>query len=106
MIGIKPLFSGRSLGEGETASFDVVLAAPDGKTLAAKGLRYELLKVEQRYQWYRRDGRWEYEPIKLDPARMPTAASMLLPTSPGALRCRCNGAAIGWRFRPAIRMAR
>ena len=34
MIGVKPLFSGRSLGEGETASFDVALVAPDGKTLA------------------------------------------------------------------------
>ena len=50
MIGVKPLFSGRSLGEGETATFDVVLVAPDGKTLAAQGLRYELLKIESRYQ--------------------------------------------------------
>jgi uncharacterized protein YfaS (alpha-2-macroglobulin family) len=65
MIGVKPLFSGRSLGEGETATFDVVMAAPDGSTVAANGLRYELLKIEQRYQWYRRDGRWDYEPIKL-----------------------------------------
>jgi uncharacterized protein YfaS (alpha-2-macroglobulin family) len=65
MIGVKPLFSGRSLGDGDNATFDVVLAAPDGGTLAARGLRYELLKVEQRYQWYRRDGRWDYEPIKL-----------------------------------------
>ncbi len=64
MIGVKPLFSGRSLGEGETASFDVALVAPDGKMLAAQGLRFELLKVETRYQWYRRDGRWDYEPIK------------------------------------------
>ena len=64
MIGVKPLFSGRSLGEGETASFDVALVAPDGQTLTASGLRYELLKIDSRYQWYRRDGRWEYEPIK------------------------------------------
>jgi uncharacterized protein YfaS (alpha-2-macroglobulin family) len=63
MIGVRPMFSGRSLGEGETAGFDVVLAAPDGRTLAGN-LRYELLKVEQRYQWYRRDGHWGYEPIK------------------------------------------
>src|SRR5262249_45260421 len=56
MIGIKPLFSGRSLGEGESATFDVVFAAPDGASLARKGLRYELLKVETKYQWYRRDG--------------------------------------------------
>ena len=65
MIGVKPLFSGRSLGEGETATFDVVLATPDGKTLPRQGLRYEVLKIESRYQWYRRDGSWGYEPIKL-----------------------------------------
>ena len=65
MIGVKPLFSGRSLGEGETASFDVAMFAPDSKMLAARGLRYELLKIEQRYQYYRRDGRWDYEPIKI-----------------------------------------
>ena len=36
MIGVKPLFSGKSLGEGENAGFDVVVAAPDGKQLAAQ----------------------------------------------------------------------
>ncbi|MET0472067.1 MAG: alpha-2-macroglobulin, partial [Xanthobacteraceae bacterium] len=64
MIGIKPLFSGRSLGEGESATFDVVLASPDGTSLAGNGLRYELLKVETKYQWYRRDGAWDFEPTK------------------------------------------
>ena len=64
MIGIKPLFSGRSLGEGENATFDVVLASPDGTSLAGNGLRYELLKVETKYQWYRRDGAWDFEPTK------------------------------------------
>ena len=64
MIGIKPLFSGRSLGEGENAAFDVVFASPEGTSLASNGLRYELLKVETKYQWYRRDGAWEFEPVK------------------------------------------
>jgi uncharacterized protein YfaS (alpha-2-macroglobulin family) len=64
MIGVKPLFSGKSLGDGESAGFDVIVASPDGKQLAASGLRYELLKIERRYQYYRRDGRWEYEPVK------------------------------------------
>src|SRR5213075_3219358 len=64
MIGVKPLFSGKSLGESENAGFDVIVAAPDGRPLAASGLRYELLKIERRYQYYRRDGRWEYEPVK------------------------------------------
>lgn len=64
MIGVKPLFSGRSLGEGDTAQFDVIVAAPDGKLLARRALRYELLKLETRYQWYRQDGAWRFEPIK------------------------------------------
>lgn len=64
MIGVKPLFSGQSLGENDNASFDVVFAQPDGKALARTGLRYELLKVESRYQWYRQGGSWNYEPVK------------------------------------------
>ena len=64
MIGVKPLFSGRSLGEGENAAFEVVVAAPDGTSVARRGLRYELLKVETRYQYYRRDGSWQFEPVK------------------------------------------
>ena len=66
MIGVKPLFSGRSLGEGETATFDVDRSRrPTARRWRARGLRYELLKIESRYQWYRRDGSWGYEPIKL-----------------------------------------
>ncbi len=64
MIGVKPAFSGRSLGDGANADFDVVMAAPDGKTLAQSGLRYDLLRVETSYQWYRQSGQWQYEPVK------------------------------------------
>ena len=64
MIGVKPAFSGRSLADGANADFDVVMVAPDGKTLAQSGLRYELLRVETSYQWYRQNGQWEYEPVK------------------------------------------
>jgi alpha-2-macroglobulin len=65
MIGVKPLFSGRSLGEGQNATFDVVVASPEGAALPRTGLHYELLRVETRYQWYRRDSSWNFEPIKL-----------------------------------------
>ena len=37
MIGVRPLFSGRSLDEGATANFDVVFVAPDGKPLRRAG---------------------------------------------------------------------
>jgi uncharacterized protein YfaS (alpha-2-macroglobulin family) len=64
MIGVKPAFSSRSLADGANADFDVVMVAPDGSKLAKKDLRYELLKVETRYQWYKQNGQWQFEPVK------------------------------------------
>ncbi len=64
MIGVKPLFSDKNVAEGDPANFDVVYVAPDGKSLARSGLRYELLKMESRYQWYRQGSSWDYEPVK------------------------------------------
>lgn len=64
MIGVKPLFNDKSVAEGDPASFDVVFVSPDGKAQAVSGVRYELLKVESRYQWYRQGSSWNYEPIK------------------------------------------
>ncbi len=64
MIGVKPLFGDKNVAEGDKASFDVAFIAPDGASLARDGLRYELLKLESRYQWYRQNSSWEYEPVK------------------------------------------
>ena len=64
MIGVKPLFSGRSLADGANAAFDVIMVAPDGGAAAQRGLHYELLRIETHYQFYKRDGSWNYEPVK------------------------------------------
>src|ERR1700716_3231506 len=64
MIGVKPLFGDKNVAEGDKADFDVVFVGPDGKPLTRDGLRYELLKIESRYQWYRQSSSWEYEPVK------------------------------------------
>jgi len=64
MIGVKPLFGDRNVAEGDKAGFDVVFVALDGQPLARDGLRYELLKIESHYQWYRQNSSWEYEPVK------------------------------------------
>ncbi|MBI3700498.1 MAG: alpha-2-macroglobulin family protein [Afipia sp.] len=64
MIGVKPLFADKNVAEGDPANFDVVFVSPDGKSLARSGLRYELMKIESRYQWYRQGSSWDYEPVK------------------------------------------
>jgi len=64
MIGVKPLFSGRSLADGANATFDVVMVAPDGAATTQRGLHYELLRIDTHYQFYKRDGSWNYEPVK------------------------------------------
>jgi alpha-2-macroglobulin len=64
MIGVKPLFQGRSLADGASANFDVILAAPDGTAAAQSGLHYQLLRIDTHYQYYQRDGNWNFEPVK------------------------------------------
>ncbi|HEY8277955.1 MAG TPA: alpha-2-macroglobulin [Methyloceanibacter sp.] len=64
MIGVKPLFAGSALGENDVAKFDVVMVAQDGKAMT-KSLHWQLLRVDSKYQWYRQDGYWQYEPVKV-----------------------------------------
>jgi alpha-2-macroglobulin len=64
MIGVKPLFGDKNVAEGDKAAFDVAFVSPEGKSLARDGLRYELLKIESRYQWYRQNASWDFEPVK------------------------------------------
>ncbi len=73
MIGVKPLFGDKSVAEGDKAEFRRRLVAPDGKPLARDGLRYELLKIESRYQWYRQNSSWEYRAGQIDQAASPMA---------------------------------
>jgi uncharacterized protein YfaS (alpha-2-macroglobulin family) len=65
MIGVKPLFTGKSLSNSDAASFDVVMVAPDGKAMAKTGLHWQLLRIDSKYQWYRSAGYWQYEPVKV-----------------------------------------
>jgi uncharacterized protein YfaS (alpha-2-macroglobulin family) len=64
MIGVKPLFSGKSLADGASANFDVVVVGPEGTAVAQRGLHYELLRIDTHYQYYKRDGSWNFEPVK------------------------------------------
>lgn len=59
-IGIKPLFAETGLGEGEKASFETVLIDEANKQIAGK-LEWQLLRLDTSWQWYSRDGSWNYE---------------------------------------------
>ncbi len=62
-VGIKPLFTSNQSREGEPARFEAIVLGPDGKAVEAKGLKWELMRLDQRWQWYSRDGSWNYEPV-------------------------------------------
>ncbi len=61
-IGIKPLFANDQIGNGELAAFNAILVTPEGKAQTA-ALKWELLRLEQRWQWYSRDGHTNYEAV-------------------------------------------
>ncbi|MDX2259465.1 MAG: alpha-2-macroglobulin family protein, partial [Hyphomicrobiaceae bacterium] len=54
-----------AIGEGETAELAVMMLGADGKPMAQKGLAYALKRLDTRWQWYSRDGSWNYEAVTL-----------------------------------------
>ncbi len=89
MIGVKPLFQGTSLADGASANFDVVVAAPDGKPLAQSGLHYQLLRIQTHYQFYKRDGVWNFEPVKTT-TRVADGKIDVAPDKPGRISLPVN----------------
>ncbi len=57
-IGIRPLFEG-TLAEGVEAAFDLIARNASDPIPA----RWTLNRVQRRYQWYRQNGNWSWEPI-------------------------------------------
>ncbi|KAB2848042.1 MAG: alpha-2-macroglobulin family protein, partial [Hyphomicrobiaceae bacterium] len=66
MIGLKPLFDPREAGDGKTLEFEVIMLGPDGKRIASNTLNWQLKRIEHRWQWYSRDGSWNYEGVKTE----------------------------------------
>jgi alpha-2-macroglobulin len=89
MIGIKPLFVGQSLADGDTANFDVVLVGPDGKPQVARGLRWRLLKLESQYQSYKQEEVWHFEAVE-SAHQINTGQVDLTSDNPGRIALRLN----------------
>ncbi len=62
VAGIRPMFEGGAVGEGEDARFSVIAVGPDGRQVATPA-SWVVNRVETDYQWYSMDGRWDYEMI-------------------------------------------
>src|SRR5258706_5819579 len=62
-LGLKAQFANDLIGEGETANFDVIMLDGEGRPAAAGGIRWELVRLDTRWQWYSRDGQWAYEAV-------------------------------------------
>ncbi|WP_289040747.1 alpha-2-macroglobulin family protein [uncultured Aliiroseovarius sp.] len=60
MIGIKPLFDG-VIGENTQAPFELIALNPD-LTAADVPVRWTINKLRTRYEWYRLNDRWKWEP--------------------------------------------
>ncbi len=63
-IGVRKAFKDGELGNGQTATFEVIMANGDGRRLARQGVKWTLSKVTRNYQWFYQDGRWNYEGVK------------------------------------------
>ena len=62
-VGLKPTFKDDQVAEGTNAVFDAILLDAAGKPLPGRALNWTLVKLEQHWQWYSRDGQWAYEPV-------------------------------------------
>jgi len=62
LIGVKKTFG--NLSEGAQATFDVIAVGPDGLRTARKDVRWSLYRISNDYQWYKQDGRWNFEQVK------------------------------------------
>ena len=60
-VGIRSGFTGTRLEEGSEASFDVIAVDAAGQRIAKPGLRFEVIRERQRFQWFvNRAGNWDY----------------------------------------------
>ena len=66
LIGIRPDFTGNEVEQNSNAGFRVIAVSPQGKREAASGASWTLTQIERRYQWYRSDNSWNYEPITVE----------------------------------------
>ncbi|MGQ7793279.1 alpha-2-macroglobulin family protein [Faunimonas sp. B44] len=87
-VGVRPLFED-AVEENATAGFDAILVGADGNRAAGE-VRWELFRVRTDFQWFRTDGRWDYETTKTR-TRAATGTAETGPDAPARI-----AAAVEW----------
>ncbi len=63
LIGVKPLFEGNQVAENETATFEAIAVAADGRTRRGQALTWQVLRLETRWIWTRGTNGWGSQAI-------------------------------------------
>jgi len=63
IIGIRPGFEGGHAGDAGAKSFEIVVLDRDGNPVSMKSVDWDLSRLETNFQWFNRDGRWDYETV-------------------------------------------
>jgi alpha-2-macroglobulin len=60
-IGLRSPAGADAIPEGAEAALEVIAVDPKGTSIAAKGLRFELLRETWEYRWYSLNGMWRHK---------------------------------------------
>lgn len=65
-LGLKPLFPDDTVDRGATASFEAIAVGDDGSRKALDKVSYRLVQEDWDYQWFLRNGYWDYQAVVRD----------------------------------------
>ena len=109
-LGIKPLFTDDTVDRGATASFEAIAVGGDGSRKAIDKISYRLVQEDWDYQWFLRNGYWDYQAVVRDipgssgeiSIAADTPAKIGIPVDYGQYRLELydpqSGAAASYRF--------
>jgi alpha-2-macroglobulin len=60
-VGIKPFVAGGDVRDGDKAEFGLIMVGLDGLQNGGHKLKWDLKRLDTRYQYFMRDGQWAYE---------------------------------------------
>jgi alpha-2-macroglobulin len=65
LIGVKQLFENEKLSDGGKADFEAIIVNGEGKRIARPNVKWVLNRIDRNYQWFFKNGRWNYEATKI-----------------------------------------